>query len=140
MTTKNCLRNLATRITTIQAVTAVTMLSLFWTLPETSAQGTMTLTFNGHPPGYATPIGSYIESGMQFGNPYGAENLIINGGCLSSSPENGTSYLQVSKDARLSFTFLSGRHFDLFSFDAAEYDLGFPGSLTLQVVGYKNMG
>ena len=76
---------------------------------------------------------------MRFWNPYGLENLVSAGGGVSGYPENGTTYLQVSSGAKLAFSFTSGAHFDLVSFNVAGYGIAYPAA-TLQVVGYGNMG
>jgi hypothetical protein len=108
------------------------------------AQGTLGITFDTGsfvaPPGERDAISLYVESGMQFWNPYGFENLVSAGGSLSGYPEDGTAYLQVSTGARLGFTFASGTHFSLLSFDAAGYSTNVAGSITLTVVGYGDMG
>ena len=103
-------------------------------------QGTLTINFNGHPPGYDTPLANYNEAGLHFYNPDGPENLIQAGGGVASEPDNGTSYLQVSAGAKLGFNFTTfpTTYFNLVSFDAAEYNTNF-GAATLVVVGYKEM-
>ncbi len=102
-------------------------------------QGTMTFTFEAEPPGSTTPVSVYNESGMQFSNPYGAQNLVLAGNGVSGLPSDGTAFLQVSTGADLGFTFLSGAHFNLVSFDAAGYGTSYGGA-SLEVIGYKAMG
>jgi hypothetical protein len=101
----------------------------------------MTFTFEAMPRGVTVPVATYSESGMQFWNPYGPENLVLAGGGVSSRPDNGTGYLQVSSGAMLAFSFntFPSTYFNLLSFDAAEYDTAFPGPVTLEVVGYRPM-
>jgi len=120
-------------------VLATSILIFFLRLAPCSGQGVLQFRFDDHPPGYATPASTYGESGMGFWNPYGPENLILAGSGIDSLPQNGTAYLQVSTGAKLGFTLTSGMHFNLISFDAAEY-VNNLGSVTLQVVGYKSMG
>jgi hypothetical protein len=122
-------------------ITVLSVLILDFGLGQCPGQGTMTFTFEGEPRGFTTPVSAYTESSMQFWNPYGPENLVLNGGGISTRPESGTAYLQVSGNARLGFSFntFPTTYFNLFSFDAAEYDTDVLHPVTLVVVGYKPM-
>jgi len=101
-------------------------------------QGTMTVAFEGQPPGTFGTISAYSESGMQFWNPYGPQNLARVGSGLSGAPDNGTAYLQVTTGARLAFRFTDFSLFNLVSLDLAEYATSLPGPVSLHVVGYRN--
>jgi hypothetical protein len=105
------------------------------------AQGTITIGFQGPPPGQEWQIGTYTDpaSGVQFG-PLTPQRLYLNGGGISGYPNNGTCYLELPEGSMrfgpntfppIGFVF----PFNLISFDAAEYH-NFPPS-TLTVVGYK---
>jgi len=104
-------------------------------------QGTMQSMFEGRERGTADAVGIYTESGMRFWNSYGPQNLLLNGGGIDWSPENGTGFLQVPIGARLVFGFYTfpGTPFSLLSFDAAEFATNYLGPVSLSVVGYKGM-
>jgi hypothetical protein len=101
------------------------------------AQGTMTFTFEGAPPGTELNVGVYYSSGMYFG-PIGPGNVLLSGPGRPGYATNGTGYLEIP-DGNLAvlFTNTPTRYFNLLSFDAAEFD-GF-GPQTLTVVGYPGM-
>lgn len=88
------------------------------------------------PRGTYTTLSQYSESGMRFWTPYGPEGVVLLGSGVNGAPDNGTAYLATS-GGRLGFTFISGMHFNLVSFDLAEDR---PLSVAFQVVGYKSMG
>ena len=118
----------------------LSVLALFCLAKHCLGQGTMQVRFEGQPRGTYVTTSSYSESGMMFWNPYGPENLARIGSGLSGAPDNGTAFLDVTGGARLAFTFFSGAHFNLVSFDAAEETISYPGPITLQIVGYGSMG
>lgn len=105
-------------------------------------QGTMTITFQGPPPGTQWQIGVYTDpaSGMQFGG-LTPQTLYLNGGGIPGYPDNGTCYLE-----NLAGSMRFGPNtfppttplvpFNLVSFDAAEL---ISGPQTLTVVGYHPM-
>ena len=107
-------------------------------LVHCQGQGTMQFTFEGMAPGSFGTISAYSESGMQFWNPYGPQNLARVGSGLSGAPDNGTAYLQVTTGARLAFRFTDFSLFNLVSLDLAEYATSLPGPVSLHVVGYRN--
>jgi hypothetical protein len=112
-------------------------------LVQARGQGTMTVTFERMPSGTQALSSLYVESGMNFWNPYSTNNLVLNGGGIASTPENGTGYLQVPGGATLGFSFFTlplHTFFGLVSLDAAEIATNLPGPATLQVVGYGGMG
>jgi hypothetical protein len=93
------------------------------------AQGTLTLTFQGPPPGQQWQIGVYTNpaTGMQFG-PLTPQRLYLNGG----GTDNGTCYLEIPEGSmRFGFNQFPLTSptipFTLLSFDAAEY-FNFPPS------------
>ncbi len=105
------------------------------------AQGTMTITFTGPPPGQHTQSGAnpYNDpSGMQFGS-LTPQSLYLNGGGIPGYPNNGTTYLEIPAGSmRFGFNVFPPTQsypFNLVSFDAAEY-ASF-GPQTLEVVGYQ---
>jgi hypothetical protein len=116
---------------------AVIAAALF-AVPACPAEGTLTINFDGQPPGTFGTISGYIESGVTFWNPYGPENLARIGPNLSGTPQDGTAYLAVTAGAKLTFEMNPLNLFNLVSFDAAGYSSSFPGA-TLEVVGYQVM-
>ena len=136
-TTNGAFWTLPGRTLSLIAPAGVILLCL---LNQCQGQGTMQFNFDGQPPGTYATTSSYSESGMLFWNPYGPENLARIGSGLSGAPDNGTAFLDVTGGARLAFTFFSGAHFNLVSFDAAEETISYPGPITLQMVGYGSMG
>jgi len=107
------------------------------------AQGTITIGFQGPPPGVEWQVGGYndSQSGMQFGT-ITPQSLYLNGGGIAGYPDNGTCYLETPEGS-MSFGFNRFPPsnpivpFNLVSFVAAEYDSAGPQTLT--VVGYHPM-
>src|SRR3974390_2407509 len=126
MSNKRRTQNSGTRLPQILAV-ALAMASVLG--PAASlGQGTMTIAFEGpaypgaqapEPPGYITPISSYTESGMQFWNPYGQQNLALVGQGVPGYADDGTAYLAITAGADLQFSLSPVAVFNLISFDAA---------------------
>ena len=110
-------------------------------VPQCSGQGTMRFMFEGQPRGTTSDPREYSESGMHFGA-LGLEGMLWVGGGIASRPENGTAYLQATLHANLGFGFFTfpSTWFSFLSFDLAEYDTGYPGTLTVQVIGYGGQG
>jgi len=131
-----------------KVIVAAAVSVLFCSLAHCLGQGTMTIGFEGppfpgglqpQPPGTTSPVGIYLESGMRFLDPSGPQPVVLSGGGISWAPENGTAYLQMISGG-VAFSFTSGAHFDLLSFDAAGYSTNSPGPVTLELVGYGSMG
>jgi len=127
---------------------ASTILCFALALGECLGQGTMTIGFEGpifpggvqpQPRGTRTATDVYTESGMRFLDPSGPQGVVLSGGGINWAPENGTAYLQMISGG-VAFSFTSGAHFDLLSFDAAGYSTSLPGPVTLELVGYGSMG
>src|SRR5271167_2914201 len=77
---------------------------LCFVAPTCHGQGTMTITFQGAPPGEQIQIGAYTDaSGMQF-NPLTPQRLYLNGGGIPGYPDNGTCYLE-NPDGSIQFSF-----------------------------------
>jgi hypothetical protein len=115
-------------------------LALLYLAAHCHGQGTLTVTFDGQPPGsYTSPVGSYSESGVVFTGVQG-NGLAFVGAGLSGYPDNGTGYLQLPGGAGLTFSFTPLRAFDLISFDAAESVAALPGPVSFRVVGYVSHG
>jgi len=102
------------------------------------AQGTMQLRFDGQPAGTRIAIWNYSESGVEFWNPYGPENLARVGSGVTTMPDNGTAYLQVSQGATLRFQAPSLPPFNLVSLDLAEYTTT-SGPARVHLVAYSFM-
>jgi hypothetical protein len=98
-------------------------------------QGTMTVTFEGQPPGTYSIISEYSESGMLFfvPAPYTLRHV---GSGLSGNPENGTAYLETSLNTTITVDFPSGLGFSLSSLDAA----ALPLAGALHLVGFRRDG
>jgi hypothetical protein len=123
----------------------VPVLALFCRVADCRGQGTLQIGFESpaypgspypQPPGTGEAVGAYFESGMKFYNPFGPEGVALIGSGLSGYADNGSAFLSTS-GGWLRFNFTSWGPFNLLSFDLAEH---WPGSVTLQVVGYKGMG
>ena len=125
---------------TTQVVVAVALLLLEFAR-QCNGQGTMLFAFEGQPRGTTSDPREYSESGMHFGA-LGAEGMLRVGGGIASRPENGTAYLQATLHANLGFGFFTfpSTWFSFLSFDLGEYDTGYPGTATVQVIGYGGQG
>ena len=106
-------------------------------LPRCPGQGTMTITFDGQPPGTIWGTSVYTESGMDFWPPYGPQSLVLVGTAVSGFPDNGTAHLNVPTGGDLAFT-CPAAYFGFVSFDAAGETITSPGA-TLEVIGYHPM-
>ena len=123
----------------VSRVPALAVSAFFCAHAHTSGQSTTTFTFEAEPRGSTGTASVYFESGMRFLNPSGPQPVVLNGGGISWAPENGTGYMQLITGG-VAFSFTSGAHFDLLSFDAAGYSTSFPGPVSLELVGYGSMG
>ena len=103
-------------------------------------QGTMTMAFEGQPPGTFGTVSQYSESSVLFWNPSGPENLTRVGSGVSWAPDDGTAYLQMSLGGTLALSHSPLTFFNLVSLDLAGYWTGSPGPTTLHVVGYQGQG
>lgn len=118
------------------------LLALLCVVARCPGQGTMTIGFEGPPtvpPGTASIINQYSESGMRFwypSDPY--SGLVLVNGTYAGSPNNGTTHLETYAGSYVAFSLSPIGLFNLISFDATESYNTTPGPETLHVVGYKN--
>jgi hypothetical protein len=104
---------------------------------ECHSQGTMTLTFEGRPPGSVSQVGTYSEAGISF-VPIPIGSLYLSGGGVTGYPDNGTGYLYAPDNGMwVSTATPFPQPFNLISFDAARYAAAAPP--TLMVVGQRLM-
>jgi hypothetical protein len=112
-------------------------LALLCLVAQCLAQGTMTFTFEGQPPGTQRQVGVYQAAGMQF-DPIPMGALYLSGSGVPGYPDNGTGYLFAPDNGlRFYYPSYSAPPFSLVSFDAARYDGAAPP--TLKVIGYRGM-
>ncbi|MPN04148.1 hypothetical protein SDC9_151384 [bioreactor metagenome] len=119
-------------------ISCVVLLSL----RESSAQGT--ITFDGpplQPPGSASVVQAYQESGVWFAPILGTAGFIRSGSNPREFwPDNGTAYVDASLGDSLMFGLDDGSEFSLISVDLAEWSTGYPEPVSVRFVGYKSDG
>jgi hypothetical protein len=125
-----------------QRVRAIIALTLLAALPNSYGQGTLLrIRFEGpplQPPGTASIVQEYFESGMWF-RPIGSQGFVRRASGTSGAPDNGTTYVQALLGSSLAFSFTNGSVFDLASVDLADYStVSAPG--TVHFVGYRHDG
>jgi len=116
---------------------------LLSSLGQTCGQGTLRITFDGpppQPPGTATLMQLYEESGVRFSPIPGTDGFVRRGGANQLYPENGTVYLQATLGDSLTFGMYDGSPFGLVSVDLAEYSTVVPDAVTVHFVGYRHDG
>ena len=109
-----------------------------------SAQGNLTITFDGppyQPANSATVIQSYNESDFSFTPLPGSDGFIRNNneGEASAYPVDGSTYLQAGYFEGLEFNFDGGSLFGLTSVDLAAYGVN-QANFTVDFVGYHPDG
>ena len=128
---------------------ALTLAGFLCLVGQCHGQGTMTITFNGQPPGTESLVTTYSESQFLF-SPIGVRAFYIAGAGVPGLPDNGTGFLDLPAggvsffwDIPPGYDGLPSNFFNFLSFDAAEYGgpetlevIGFPGSLGPAVTNY----
>jgi len=142
MNTNHPAQDRYSKCTLEQKIKLVFALLLLFLPAACMGQGTMTIGFQGPPPGVQTMRGAnpYTDAatGMQFGG-LTPQSLLLNGGGIPGYPDNGTCYLEIPAGS-MRFgpnTFPptgTAVPFNLLSIDAADL---LAGPQTLTVVGYK---
>ena len=113
-------------------------------------QGTLQITFDGppsQPPGTATFVTNYYESGMLFLGALNTNGPLPmfsrfgrNGGGITGRPDDGSAYLD-SGPSTLMFSFTNSLVFGLLSVDLAEYSTVFSNEpATVPFLGYQQGG
>src|ERR1039458_2167738 len=113
-------------------------------------QGTLQITFDGppsQPPGTATFVTNYYESGMLFLGALNTNGPLPmfsrfgrNGGGITGRPDDGSAYLD-SGPSTLMFSFTNSSVFGLLSVDLAEYSTYYSNEpVTVPFIGYEQGG
>jgi hypothetical protein len=108
-----------------------------------SAQGTITVTFDGppiQPPGSQYLVQQYYESGVWFLPIPGTDGFVRNGGGITGYPDDGTAYVQSIQGGSPMFGLVDGSSFDPVSVDMAEYSDVVRDPETVHFVGYRADG